>query len=644
MATPVFDAAKHGIGLGTSAGTLKGFQLVKGSYRRRIQERDVRRVQVGKERWLQDSKVSYWVQDDFSGGSYQDVWEDPAMFTRCVSMLPSKRNPKSLRTCQSLEQVNATVALGSYVDAFVAWGALWLLGTNGTLYRLTPSAGSVTVAMYNAVRASVTARCIAPNTKIGTVSIGYSDGRVVEIYRAALTVFREFRWDVNALTGVPTRLLDVRAMRLYGGQMVVAMGNRLCSYDASVDTTLGAGVHTGTVPWTVVGDAAEEFVTEMVVHASQLFILSQSGTTNCSVDVTTLVSGVLAWARVPYMFTGQSMESYSGRLYVGGCGYDPEDGTAYYGQLFEMDGNKFREMKVFYDDGGNLGVNGTWIRQIPSLCVFEGQLLFPNAAANGVESYDFINDAFYTGYTCNATSDRGVTGVFAVGSELYVVGSSATGGLFRAPRSFAQNNTPMVETSEFAVEPSLLKHWTTLQVHSRFGAVTASASVDGGYSFTALTRTSANQSGYNWSSVFDLSPLANAGSIRVCVYPATTNGGGAGAGTYYYREVAAVIVGFILEPPTLRMYDFGLVLAENLEGLDGVKDTASDPETDLALLWSWYDNATVLTLQDRDGTQKLVLLTLIQETEPAVMGKLAGHATVDREVFVTVGLAEVQYA
>ena len=653
---PSFVAGKHAVGLGESSATLKGFQVVPGSYRKGYQDRDNRHIKIG-ERWLQDYKVSQWSQSDFSGGQYQDVLVDEAMFARCQGMVVGNYGDrKALRTTQTLKQatekttgnpLNLTnyAGLGSITDFMWAWDKLFVLSqTAGVIYVFSPdeTVGGEGKFMVATISVGTTATCMAANRTIGSIVVGHNNGKVTEYKRTDYSLWRAFRWDLaeSAHDRIPQRLRDagVSKVHMYNGYVVVAMGNRVFYYDGA-NTTAADPVsnHCSTCDWTDVGDASEAYVRGFCEFQNLLLVMSQTGRSQCAIDSTNLSGNLMPWVRVPYMFLGQAMITYAGRLYVGGAGYDAE-GQASYGQLFEVDGRSFRELRCWYDMYSQFG-SSTYVPQVASLAVHEGMLFMVDEYNAGLVAYDFIGDSFFGCYPLDATKVTSPKRVISAGSYLLVLAYGDDGGLYHVARTSFHNVASWVETSEFALEPALGKRWLTCQVHTRYGGTTLEASVDGGLNWVPVTRQSLTQTGYNFVSFFDLSGLSASGSIRLRVtFDQTDVFGGT---SYYWRELVEIVVGFMVEPPTLRQWNLAFICAENLEYLDGSGvDAATDPDDVIAQLHSWYTGGDILVFQDRDGSQAKVMVTLCQENEPAMVSTI----TDDRETYITVTLAETSYA
>lgn len=652
---PPYVWGKHAVGLGESSAALKGFQVVPGSYRKGYQDRDNRHIKIG-ERWLQDYKVSQWAQSDFSGGQYQDILVDDAMFARCCGMIVGNYGDrKGLRTTQSLKlatektsgnPINPTnySGLGSITDYMWAWDKLFVLSqTAGTIYVFSPdqSAGGEGKFTVATIYVGTTATCMTANRTIGSIVVGHNNGKVTEFKRTDYTLWRAFRWDLGEAIAVhnrmPQRLRDVGVSKLhmYNGYVIVAMGNRIFYYDgANANVGATASDHCDTCEWIDIGDASESWVRGFCEFQNLLLVMSQTGYSQCAIDATNLSGSLMPWVRVPYMFLGQSLITYAGRLYVGGAGYDFE-GQVSYGQLFEVDGSSFRELRCWYDMYSQFG-GSTYVPQVASLTVHEGMLFMPDEYNRGLVAYDFIGDAFFGCYSLDATKTSAAPKrVISAGSYLLVLAYGVDGGLYYVPKANFHNVTSWVETSEFALEPALGKRWLTCQVHSRYGGTGLEVSTDGGYSWTSVTRTQLVRSGYNFVSFFDLSSLAMSGSIRLRVAFDQTDV--FSSSSYYWRELVEIVVGFMVEPPKLRQWNLAFTCAENLEYLDGSGvDSYTDPDDVVAQLHSWYKNGTILSFQDRDGTQALVMITLCQENEPALVATTAGN----RETYVTVTLAE----
>ena len=654
-ALPAFVTGKHGVGLGESSAALKGFQVVPGSYRKGYQDRDNRHIKIG-ERWLQDYKVSQWAQSDFSGGQYQDILVDDAMFARCCGMIVGNYGDrKGLRTTQSLKlatektsgnPINPTnySGLGSITDYMWAWDKLFVLSqTAGTIYVFSPDQsaggeGKFTVATINV---GTTATCMTANRTIGSIVVGHNNGKVTEFKRTDYTLWRAFRWDLKDGSSphdrIPTRLRDagISKLHMYNGYVIAAMGNRIFYYDgANTNAADPVSNHCDNCEWIDIGDTSESYVRAFCEFQNLLLVMSQTGNSQCAIDSTNLSGDLMPWVRVPYMFLGQSLITYAGRLYVGGAGYDFE-GKASYGQLFEVDGRSFRELRCWYDMYSQFG-GSTYVPQVAALTVHEGMLFMVDEYNKGLVAYDFIGDSFFGCYPLDATKTTAAPKrVISAGSYLLVLAYGADGGLFYVPKTSFHNVPSWVETSEFALEPALGKQWLTCQVHTRYGGTTLEASVDGGQNWTALTRDKLVQSGYNFVSFFDLSSLGASGSIRLRVtFDQTDDFGG---DSYYWRELVELVVGFMVEPPTLRQWNFAFICADNLEYLDGSGvDSTTDPDDVIAQLHEWYRTGTILVFQDRDGSQAKVMITQCQENEPAMVATTDD----DRETYITVTLAE----
>ena len=110
MSLPVYDSAKHHVGLGVDANSLKGF-ILNGAYRRDPQRQGGSTEYGGEGDVLSAGTAARWTQDDFSGGGYQQVFEDdPAMFADCQNFLPNLIS-RAARTVPPLEYfVDAAVS------------------------------------------------------------------------------------------------------------------------------------------------------------------------------------------------------------------------------------------------------------------------------------------------------------------------------------------------------------------------------------------------------------------------------------------------------------------------------------------------------------------------------------------------------
>jgi len=384
--------------------------------------------------------------------------------------------------------------------------------------------------------------------------------------------------------------------------------------------------------WVELGSVQEDYVQQFEIHRSELYILSHTWPASTSVDMTTLVAGILPWMQVPYMFYGEMLTSYAGRLYLGGAAYDA-DGSARYGQLFEATGNELRDLRVYYENPERLeGTNH--LTQVTGGAVWEGKLLYPHYERKAVEVYDFLTDGFFTAWPMGASYNAQPLSIITHGAECYVLCGGADAGLYYIPRNTATDVTPWVETSELVVQPGVKKIWGEVLVRTSLTDTMCSASTDGGQSWTSSLPAAVEQDGYGFVTRFSLDTLPPSETLRLRVYMNLTDH--FTSSEYYYRELESTTVSFVLQPPKLRQYDMGLLLVEGLELLDGSVDASFNPEEAVTQLWSWYDSGAPVVFTDRNGEEVTCVLTYMQETEPAIW------AGIEREAYMSIGLAELQ--
>ena len=88
MPLPNFDSTKHHIGLAPTGQTLKGY-LLTGGYRVDPLRESAPTEYGGTGDVLDAGSLARWTMDDFSGGAYQGLFDDPAMFAESINFLPS---------------------------------------------------------------------------------------------------------------------------------------------------------------------------------------------------------------------------------------------------------------------------------------------------------------------------------------------------------------------------------------------------------------------------------------------------------------------------------------------------------------------------------------------------------------------------
>ena len=652
MIGSTYDSTKHHLGLSAKGDTLYGLMMERGSYRKSPQPRDLRQMRLGESQVFTDQRLSYWLQNDFTGGAYQDVLEDESQFRSCFSMMPSTQS-KGLRTCQNLAKAKDASGVelteGNYpgisapIDTAEAWGKLHMLvNANGVYYVRTFEAhatveGRFTTVAINVNRAGTAATAIACNTILGVLVVGYADGLIREYRRSDYALWRILSHMTSA---VPSRVLSVKALTVYNDFVIVAEKNRVIYYDAA-DTSGGtgySGVSTD-VKFEVLGDATEEFITGFETHRNELYILSVTSPSKTAIDFTTLVSGVIPWVGVPYLFQGQSLTSYAGRLYLGGASWDVT-GKRYYAELYEITGTQFRRLRTYYPSS-QVNPDAT-MTAIHSSLVAEGNLFFANWQKNCVEMYSFEEDAFFS--TFAMPSDAGTVRphlALTTGIAMMILGvdGSGGGGLYYVPKTrFAQMlYWPRVESSEFAFEPSIDKRFVEVQATTRYTVPWLRYSVNGSPTWTYMSPTEVTQAadGYTFVSRFVL-PTSAVGRTfrwRIDMNPLDPYDDMFGATDYYWRELVQVAVGYLPLPNTLFQFDFAVTLAETILQLDQTEAT-TNPVLDLQTLWAFYEQGTLLDFRERGDATRTVQIQNMHEIE-------AVASDPPRECVVSLHLVEV---
>jgi len=143
VALPTFDAAKHHIGLGTGAGTLKGFML-DGGYVKEVQrETKGGQQEFGGQTDLIGSapSMSRWTQDDFVGGMGAMTWgRDDAMFADSTGFMPDQQS-RSLISVPPMFQKKTGMTTATPKSIFMVAGKIFIV-TSGTIQSYDVGTGS----------------------------------------------------------------------------------------------------------------------------------------------------------------------------------------------------------------------------------------------------------------------------------------------------------------------------------------------------------------------------------------------------------------------------------------------------------------------------------------------------------------------
>jgi hypothetical protein len=653
MALPAFNNTKHSIGLGDESENVLGFMVSPGSYRRGVQERGSQLITIGT-RLLQDGKVSQWSQFDFSGGEYQEYFDDEKMYHWSDQLKPSDRGRKALQVTQAMEwcvsNIEGNIDLNGLGDPYgsmtmvvdvISYGnILYVLCSDGKLFKFTIDDGlgmpvfddsSATVA------AGKTASALAYNPNTDHLIVGFTDGHVEEIEAVTLAHVRAWHWDNAAKTHTYMPTGWTRActrITIYSSYVVVGMGDRTFYYSATdVTTTEDGDGHCTSCAWTYIGSTFGQ-VQAFVEHQGLLLALTCYGQTQSYIYSTSLTANLALWMKIPYIFYAQCITSYAGRVYVGGSG--GAGSAESWGEIYEIDGSSFRLLKSYRDLLQREGYPTFSIGGVVNFTVYEGGLYFANGTRNALECYDFIGDAFFT--VGKLPDDAGtypvMTYVSNVGGALVCL-TTPDGGMFAVAATHSLGTAmPTFEASEYKVEPLLLKKWVTAQVYSYNSAWIVEVSSDGG-AWTEVPSLGAEVVASERVEAFDLSNIVPSHGLRMRV---TLDPTSITVDSPCLHELEGVALGFIIVPPRLLQWNMSIQAMQNSEELDGDVDQVTDPDEIISQLWSWFTNVDTLTYIDRDGVSRNVLITAIQETEPQMLGDT------NREAFLTVTLSELGVA
>lgn len=655
MGVPIFDSQKHHIGLGpikaedssTGVAELYGF-LLNGGYLRRGQNWQSPTDFGGARDLIAAPSLSRWTQDDFSGGVGQLIWgDDPAMLARTFNMIPVTGR-RTIRTAPPLipwrsENVGGrlpqgTFAYGNYLYVVHHDRVRALLISDQSRFDY-PSGASLG-------ENYLTAWCF--DREEATLYLGSDNGQ------AAGTRYLLERRSIPSLGAPPQPGLNfptdidstapeakITGMHFSHGVLLVCFRNQLWTLKPpKLNKDIVAA------DWAKIGKLPGPFRGAVSYNGLTYILCAGSSVRRASVvafDGTTL----LPVTEFPYSFEAYCIESYAGRVYVGGAGLDIGDADKY-AELYEITGSSLRLLKSFGPDARMNGVMKP--KAFRDLHVHEGMLwMFERGV--GLIAYDVTTDAFYGGPTFQEfDSQREAYGFASTGEVLYSyvvhpLDQNADGWRRPAtpadPLAFGYNGT--VITSAFGPEPARRKRWSEIVVLARYASCgvewrTDAASSDTGW--RGDLPTSIRQDGdYYWTTV-DLRslPPSEQVSFKITMHR--------GVDVVNWSELVAFTAGFVFLDTGKWSWSFTVNGTERVEGPDGngVFQDVHDIGSELRRYWR---ERIPLQFRDLSGDTHEVQILDFQESQPIIATPVGFtdpetlETTQAQEAFYTVTLIEV---
>ena len=655
MAVDVYDSALHHIGLGASVAALNGLVLV-GPYNRSAAGPVLDKPSdIGTGDLTGQRQMSRWTQSDYSGGEFQEDWQDPAMFAECIGMLPDQLT-RSIRTTRPVKLVRndsgATLWGGAGVDLVTIdqvdgyiYYCVNTAGGSPRVQRLNPSSPSgvgVEDELADICTGASTITAAAWNHSSERLWIGSSAGDLgVHEWNQANAagsrlVIRTTLDTPGTSLAEPTA--SITGIHIFGQMKFVITGHGDVNQDDNRVWLFVSDTGAAT-EWKQVGILPGAYVAS-VTYNNAVYILTRKGNSQTQLSMTQ-GDQIFPVLTLPYFFQGQSMVEYAGRLYIGGVGLDLEGGI-HHGELYEVNGTSLRLVRTFaaqYErpdppvDPYHPNRKRT-MRHFKMLGVAEGLLWMPDSSYTGLEVYDATTDAFFGGPRLRTGDDTNLefTHVMPFGDSLYLWGvtsDAATTGFYRTERAADADGayTSYVTTSDFHPEPASLKIWSRFATLTRYLAPDLSYSVDGGITWTALSVEATTTQGDRYERSWSLASVPQSRSIRFRVEFAMTGAA---------DEAAAVLVShslsFLVHGESNRRWQFQVNSGLAVNGMENrlIEQTPSEISS---LLWGYLDGSSELAFRDVDGADYTVVVTDVQEQITAI--------TPDCESFLSVTLLEV---
>jgi hypothetical protein len=388
MALPVYDSTKHHVGLGDSVGTKKGF-MIEGDYREMLQN-SPRVTRFGSQQELFDApSLSRWTQDNFLGGCYWPDWnpEDNGVFASSLNMLPVGQG-QGLRTVPPFvlydDETGGTTP-GAFLGA-VGYNQLLLSTWGNRIVKTDVDLNQRTETAHASSHVAV-AR--------GKIESGQLDKPVLWVPTTLSGVYYFQRRDINAWTALtqytsPAGVFPTMGIEFGGIIPIVGFGSSVYSMVlSSTDATPPTFTRIDRLPGRWRASCG---------HNQMCMILCTDG------DYKTFIaqtdgSSLQTLVEFPVNFQGRAIQSYGGRLYVLGIGFD-FNGQEAYVELWEITGGSLRQIKTWAPERRLQNDPIPGVDDLPitgdSMCVHEG-LLFLGVISKSLIAYDVINDGLYAG-------------------------------------------------------------------------------------------------------------------------------------------------------------------------------------------------------------------------------------------------------
>lgn len=655
MALPAFDPVKHHVGLGDSAGTELGF-IVSGAYSKafkRDMTDELSSIHYGGAASLDNRPgVSTWTMDDFTGGAFQQVWgRDPKMFSSCSGMLPSQFD-RSLRTVPPFKRRAVAGAADPYQHSplvqFAMSGQLVSFFSDRYFkYDLATGATDEVVIGTDIIDGELyggpyLAACFDRRHKLIIAST--NGNTIVHINPITNVIVKTYASPLESHG-------DVTGLSSDGSKLALAIGNAVWVL-SQPDTS-------PTLPddedWARIGALPGKWVDSVYLNGL-LYILCADSDTRTQVVAFDGVS-ILPITDLPFNFVGECLESYAGRLYIGGAGRDISD-AASYAELYEITGSSLRLIRTFAPEKRSDRYSSpTTIR---SMCVHEGLLFLADDNISGlttdmaVYAYDVTTDALYGAHRFWADSGHPL-GLISARERLWLWGANGSGtGLFSGiveadGVNISTGSISVIETSDFAADFDRLKRWKLVRVMTRgdWAYPTVDVSIDGGDSWLSPPTLASEQSGQFRVLTLDLSGIPASRQLR-CQISFLQLGVPQG-----FAELVGFTASFklidseVLDPDAREKlgWQFTIAGVETVELGDGEADVQRLAEL-RAQLWTWSRDRRTISFKDTDGQRYDVEVDTLREHQPAILppvafdDPLALDGAEGREAFYTLTLVE----
>jgi hypothetical protein len=628
VALPAYDATKHHIGLGESAGALKGFVIEPGQ--RKVLQSAPRVAEFGSgEELINAPSLSRWTMDDFLGGAFWPTWsaQDPARFSSCKNFVPSQQG-FTLRTVPPLvlwdDETGPTPTPGVFQNA-VCTGDFLVLSFREELVRTKIADKSRTEFFSDNYGIGFEADSDYGYPILWVAdSTGGGGGDTMQLRR-----YRTDTWATKTTythSGFPETTQLIAAE--FDGVVPV-----FCWADGQLFTCGFNADETINPTWTKIGKIAG-VPKKTCTYNGLVYILyvDFAGRTRIS---TTDGSTITPLVIFPYNFEGRALTSYGGRLYVVGTGRDFA-GTDTYLELYELTGSTLRLIKTFAPEDR---ISGAIVpRGSSAVEVFEG-LLWIACEGEYLVGYDLSTDALYgVSEVPNSGGTLTPKAMFVTRDQLFLYAThsnnSALTGYYRVAQTGdgVSSYSGEVVTADFGPEPSLEKAWSQVHLVSRYDVdnPTIDFSTDGGSNWTAAS-VSVTTEGTFKHTLADITPAGASRRIRLRFrFPRGSN-------VTNFSELVAFTVTFAFVETGKLSWMLTIPAISELE-TDAFTTEQADVSEIKAQLRTWSTASTHLIFRDWDNLEYKVQLRSVQEHAPAIGEPVDGAI---REAFIILVLVEV---